>query len=453
MRKEGLSDLIREVADMEVDRPYGRVVKSTGLVIESEGPISRLGEICHAIVEDPPGSPSFELEAEVVGFHGDRVILMPFKEATGLRPGALVKGLGTEHVVGIGSGVLGRVVDGLGRPVDGRGPLSADRWIPVTSEPPDPIRRPVIHEALPLGIRAIDALLTCGRGQRIGIFAGSGVGKSTLLGMAVRGSQADVCVVALIGERGREVREFIENDLGPEGLKKSVVVAVPSSDSPILRLRGAFTAITMAESFRDSGAQVLFVMDSLTRLAMARREVGLAAGEPPTSRGYPPSVFSMLPRFLERAGTAETGSITGIYTVLVEGDDLSEPVADTTRGLLDGHIVLSRELAALGHYPPIDVLRSVSRLMPRVTEGEHRQLATAARAVLAEYSQIEDSLHLGTYQMGTDPMRDKLISRRKGLMTFLRQGASEKSEFSGIVADLRSVLKTRPKSKREKESK
>jgi flagellum-specific ATP synthase len=301
----------------------------------------------------------------------------------------------------------------------------------------------MIQQVLPIGVRAIDSLLTCGRGQRIGIFAGSGVGKSTLLGMAVRGTAADVCVVALIGERGREVREFLENDLGEEGLAKSVVVVVPSSDSPLLRVKGAFTAVSLAEHFRDAGLDVLFVMDSLTRLCMARREIGLAIGEPPTTRGYPPSVFSLLPQFLERAGTAETGAITGIYTVLVEGDDFSEPVADAARGLLDGHIVLSRELAAHNHYPPIDVLRSVSRLMPRIAAAEHQDQARRARQILAGFAQIEDALNLGTYAPGTDPQKDNLIRDRASVMSYLCQMATEKTTFDETIARLGEVVRTR----------
>ncbi|MBI4863351.1 MAG: FliI/YscN family ATPase [Candidatus Riflebacteria bacterium] len=433
--------MIQELDRLPVDVSYGRVVRTTGLIVEAEGPGVWLGELCQILVEDGRGGRCSEVWSEVVGFNGDRVMLMPFTEVAGLSPGALVRASGTDLMVSTGAGLLGRVVDALGQPTDDRGSLGAVDRTRVTTEPPDPIRRPVIREALPMGVKAIDALLTCGRGQRIGIFAGAGVGKSTLLGMAVRGTSADVCVVALIGERGREVREFIDHDLGPEGLARSVVVVVPSSESPILRIKGAITAITLAESFRDDGKDVLFVMDSLTRLAMARREVGLAVGEPPTRGGYPPSVFSMLPRFLERAGTAERGSITGIYTVLVEGDDLSEPVADAARGLLDGHVVLSRELAGLGHYPAIDVLRSVSRLMPRVAGPEHQELAQRARQVLAEYAQIEDALHLGTYTPGADPKRDRIIAKRRGIMQFLRQRCEERWELSSTLEQLKTACK------------
>lgn len=431
----------REIDSVQLDTTYGRVTRTLGLAVEAEGPPARIGDLCALVLEDPGGGPPTEVGAEVVGFQGDKMLLMPFREIEGLSRGALVRQTGRDLTIPVGPGLLGRVLDGMGRPADGKGEIPAVARVKVSAEPPDPVRRPVIEEALPLGVRAIDGLNTCGRGQRIGIFAGSGVGKSTLMGMAVKGTAADVCVVALIGERGREVREFLDHDLGPDGLAKSVVVAVPSSESPIMRMKGAITAITIAEYFRDRGDNVLFMMDSLTRFCTARREIGLAIGEPPTTRGYPPSVFSLLPRFLERAGTAEKGSITGLYTVLVEGDDFSEPVADQARGLLDGHLVLSRDLAAKNHYPAIDVLRSVSRLMTRVAKPDHQELARKARQTLAEYAQIEDALTLGTYQAGTDPARDRLIARRAAIMDFLSQTTAERPGLEETLERLRAASK------------
>jgi flagellum-specific ATP synthase len=434
-----------EIDSIAVDMRYGRVTRTLGVAVEAEGPAARIGELCHILLHVPGSPRARELPAEVVGFSQDSMILMPFGEIEGLAPGTLVRASGTELAVPVGPGLLGRILDALGRPIDGLGEPPATRRVVPSADPPDPVRRPAIERPLPLGIRAVDALNTIGYGQRIGIFAGSGVGKSTLLSMAVKGTAADVCVVALIGERGREVREFVENDLGEIGLARSVVVAVPSSESPILRLKGAFTALAIAESFRDSGRHVLLVMDSLTRFAMARREVGLAIGEPPTSRGYPVSVYSLLPRFLERAGTsAGGGSITGLYTVLVEGDDLTDPVADAARGLLDGHLVLSRHLAGLDHYPALDVLASVSRLMGRVVVPEHHALARKARQVLARYAQIEDSLTLGTYVPGTDPARDRLIARRGALMRYLRQDATESAPFADVIRDLEGALAPPP---------
>lgn len=437
--------LAHEIDAVPIDAVYGRVTRTLGLAVEAEGPPARLGDTCFLLVDDPHGGPATEVGAEVVGFQGDKMILMPFREVDGLSRGALVRQSGRELTVPVGPALLGRVLDAMGRPADGKGEIPAVGRIKVSCEPPDPISRPVIDTALPLGVRAIDGVNTCGRGQRIGIFAGAGVGKSTLLGMAVKGTAADVCVVALIGERGREVREFLDHDLGPDGLARSVVVVVPSSESPIMRMKGAITAISIAEYFRDRRQHVLFLMDSLTRFCTARREIGLAIGEPPTTRGYPPSVFSMLPRFLERAGTSEHGSITGIYTVLVEGDDFSEPVADQARGLLDGHLVLSRELASMNHYPAIDVLRSVSRLMPRVACPEHQELARRARQTLSEYAQIEDALHLGTYQAGSDAARDRLIARRGAIMEFLAQTTAERPSLCETLERLRACgRKARP---------
>jgi flagellum-specific ATP synthase len=359
--------------------------------------------------------------AEVVAVSGDEVVLMPIDRIDGIRVGAPVRATGRRLTVPTGAGLLGRVLDATGRPIDGRGPLRVERRVPVDAEPPSALHRARIEQPLHLGVRALDTLTTVGRGQRIGLFAGSGVGKSSLLSMIARGSDAAVTVIALIGERGREVREFLEDDLGPAGLARSVVV-VSTADQPALtRSRAAFTATRIAESFRDAGTHVMLMMDSLTRVAMAQREIGLSVGEPPATRGYPPSVFGLLARLLERAGTGQVGSITGVYTVLVDGDDHNEPIADTVRSILDGHVVLDRKLATAGHFPSIDVLGSVSRLASRVTTSQQRAAASTLRSVLAARREVQDLIDVGAYVQGANPRVDAALTHAEAIRAFLTQ--------------------------------
>ena len=417
-------------------RVRGRVTDVIGLVVEGSGPGAPVGSLCRIGEEGEPG-----LLAEVVGFRAGRVLLMPLGDLAGMAPGRPIVLLDERPVVGVSDALLGRVVDGLGRPLDGGGDLDHGHDMPLYGERLNPLERRLIREPLDLGIRAVNALLTCGRGQRLGIFAGSGVGKSTLLGMIARYTRAEVNVIALIGERGREVREFVERDLGPEGRARSVVVAATSDQPPLVRLRGAFLATAIAEYFRDQGRDVLLMMDSVTRVALAQREVGLSVGEPPSTRGYTPSVFALLPRLLERAGQGPRGSITGLYTVLVEGDDLNEPIADTTRSILDGHIGLSRRLASEGHFPAIDVLDSVSRVMPDVTSGEQGALAQRVRAWLSTYREAEDLIQIGAYAKGASALVDDAIARRAALQGFLRQGVGEPSSLADSVAALAAVAR------------
>ncbi|MCU0306374.1 MAG: FliI/YscN family ATPase [Thermoleophilia bacterium] len=402
----------------------GRVAELIGLVVEARGPEASVGERCEIQVggrrwKVPP------VDAEVVGFRHGRTLLMPLGEARGIGPGQVVTASGATLRVEVGDGLLGRVLDGLGRPIDGRPAPPPESRRPVEAAAPDPLGRPPIRTALSLGVRAIDGLMPCGKGQRMGIFAGSGVGKSTLMGMMARRTEADVNVIALVGERGREVREFIEHDLGPEGLARSVVVVATSDQPALVRIKAAFTATAIAEHFRDRGNDVLLLMDSVTRLAYAQREVGLAIGEPPATRGYTPSVFAMLPRLLERAGTTERGTITGLYTVLVEGDDMNEPVADAVRGILDGHIVLSRELAHRFHYPAIDVLASVSRLAPQLLPRDVLLRTGRVRELLAAYRRAEDLISIGAYVPGSDPVVDEARAKMAALTAFLQQTVEE----------------------------
>lgn len=432
MRSETLRPYFARVAAAEPMRLEGKVVQVVGLVIESFGPRASLGELCRIQLGDerPP------LLAEIVGFKDDRNLLMPLGSMEGVKPGHPVIATGETLGVRVGPELLGRVLDGLGHPIDGLGPLRARARVSLEAAPPNPLTRRRIQEAMPLGVRALDGLLTCGQGQRLGIFAGSGVGKSTLLGMLARYARADLNVIALIGERGREVREFLERDLGPEGLARSVVVVATSDQPALQRLKGAFTATAIAEYFRDQGRNVILMMDSVTRFAMAQREVGLAVGEPPATKGYTPSVFALLPRLLERSGTSETGAITAFYTVLVEGDDTNEPISDTVRGILDGHVILSRDLAALNHYPAIDVLGSVSRLMPEIASTEHRQTAGALREVLAVYREARDLINIGAYAAGSNPAIDRAIAKIDAVNGFLRQGTTESSDFESSVRAL-----------------
>ncbi|MEX2031946.1 MAG: FliI/YscN family ATPase [Dehalococcoidia bacterium] len=410
----------------------GRVREVTGLLAEVDGIPGRLGEMCR--IERPGGGEA--IESEVVGFKGDRTLVMPLGDLHGVQAGARVVARGGLLTVPVGPEVLGRVLDGLGRPIDGKGPILASHRQPRAGESPHVLERTTIREPLSTGVRAIDGLLTCGLGQRIGIFAGSGVGKSTVLAMIARHASTDVNVIALIGERGREVREFIEDNLGPEGLARSVVVVSTSDEPAPLRLNAAWVATTIAEEFRGAGLNVTLLMDSVTRFAMAQREIGLALGEPPAMKGYTPSVFANLARLLERAGTGSTGTITGFYTVLVESDDMTEPVTDTVRGTLDGHIVLSRDLAAENHYPAIDVLQSVSRVMPAITSPEHREAAGKMREYMARYRRSRDLVSIGAYQPGSDPALDEALQRLPLIDNFLRQRPDQAQTLEASVGGL-----------------
>lgn len=414
-----------KMARLDPVRQNGKVAQVIGLVIESIGPPAMIGEICDIYYDranhyDPDTPP---IKAEVVGFRENRVLLMPLGVMDGIKPGSEVVASRRPQQVMVSDTLLGRMLDGLGNPMDGGPPLDARRAYPINAAPPNAVTRPRITEPLQTGVRALDGLLTIGKGQRMGIFAGSGVGKSTLMGMMARSSSADVNVIALVGERGREVRDFVEESLGVEGVQKSVVVVATSDQPPLVRIKAALVATTIAEYFRDRGADVMLMMDSVTRFAMAQREVGLAVGEPPATRGYTPSVFAMLPRLLERSGTSSSssGSITGLYTVLVDGDDMNEPIADAARGILDGHIVLSRELAHQGHYPAIDVLQSVSRVMPQITGPEHRNAANVLRDLLAAYRNAEDLINIGAYVEGSNPRIDRARQKIDAIHSFLRQ--------------------------------
>jgi len=428
------------VTRLDTVRANGLVSQVIGLVVESIGPAAQIGEICE--IRHGGGRNSPTVKAEVVGFKANRVLLMPLGEMTGIKPGSEVVATGNIQQVTVGSCLLGRVLDGLGAPIDGLGrPSSADiRKYPIFAAPPDAMTRRRITEPVSLGIRAIDGLLTLGKGQRLGIFAGSGVGKSTILGMIARNTTADVNVICLVGERGREVREFIESDLGEEGLRRSVVVVATSDLPPLVRLKAPLVATAIAEYFRDQGKDVLLMMDSVTRLAMAQREVGLAVGEPPATRGYPPSVFAMLPKILERSGTSDKGTITALYTVLVEGDDENEPISDAVRGILDGHIWLSRDLASRGHYPAIDVGRSVSRVMPQVTSTDQRLAATHLRETLATFKEAEDLINIGAYVSGSNPRIDSARRLIEPVRAFLRQGVHEQSTFEETVSALEGIF-------------
>ncbi len=432
----GSDELVRLLGEVDTIRRLGRVRQTIGLIVESDGPPARVGELCHIHTDDQ----RVPILAEVVGFRDNRLLMMPFGDTEQIRVNSEVVATGEPMRLAVGPAMLGRVLDGLGQPIDDLGPVPAEDFYPISSAPPPPMTRRRITDPLPLGIRAIDGLITCGKGQRLGIFSGSGVGKSMLLGMIARNTKADINVIALVGERGRELREFIDLALGPEGLQRSVVVAVTSDKSPLIRLRGAYVATAIAEYFRDQGADVLLMMDSVTRFAWAQREVGLAVGEPPTRGGYTPSVFAKLPQLLERSGMAQTGSITGLYTVLVEGDDLTEPVADAVRSILDGHVVLSRDLATRNHYPAVDVLESISRLMPHITSEQHRDAAGRMRKLLADYDEAEDLINLGAYQHGSNPAVDDAIRLRQPLLDLLQQSAEERVEFAETLARMQQIV-------------
>jgi flagellum-specific ATP synthase len=400
----------------------GRVINLIGLIIEATGLEAEVGEVC----EVETGRNRDSVPAEVVGFRDSRTLLMPLGEMHGIGPGRAVTPTGRQFRVNVDDELLGRVLDGLGRPLDARGDAPAGSPLSTIAAAPDPMERPAIKDRVSLGVRALDALVPCGRGQRLGIFAGSGVGKSSLLGMIARSTSADVNVICLVGERGREVREFIERDLG-SALTRSVVIVATSDQPALVRIKAAFTATTIAEYFRDRGNNVMLMMDSVTRFAMAQREVGLAIGEPPATRGYTPSVFALLPKLLERSGTNRNGSITGLYTVLVDGDDMNEPIADSVRSILDGHIVLSRDLAHANHYPAIDVLSSVSRLIGEVVSPDVRAAGQEVRRMMAAYKEKEDLIAIGAYQHGADPVTDIAIAKRDPINAFLRQRVDEPS--------------------------
>ncbi len=430
---------------LEVARPltYGRLVELKGLHLLARGVDAAVGDLVAVGGDEMRSDETFAaVLAEVVASTPEGVVCMPLGPTDGLRRGAPVRSTGAPLGVPVGDALRGRVLDGLGRPVDGGPALTGAPMVRVENAAPAPLSRSRVDRQVGLGVRALDAFVPCGRGQRMSIMAGSGVGKSTLLSMIARGTEAAVSVIALIGERGREVREFIENDLGPEGLSRSVVVVATSDAPPVVRLRAAFVATRIAEWFRDSGEDVLLMMDSLTRVAMAQREIGLSAGEPPTTRGYPPSVFGMLPRLLERAGPGATGSITGLYTVLVEGDDLQDPIGDTSRSILDGHIVLSRRLATGGHYPSIDVLESLSRVAPSVTDREQLAAATTLRRLLAAHRDVRELVEIGAYAAGSDPDADRALALMPRIQAFLRQPVDEPTSVTETWRMLHELLGT-----------
>ena len=422
--------------DLDPVRVYGKVSKVVGLIAEGQGIKAPLGSVCNIL---PDGQKS-AVPAEVVGFRDKSCLFMPYGELRGIAPGSLIQSSTTPSLFPVGRRYLGRTVDAFGNPIDNKGPIDPNRFYPLYGQAPSPLDRPRITDPMDVGVRAINGLLTLGKGQRVGIMAGSGVGKSTLMGMIARYTKADVNVIGLVGERGREVLEFIEKDLGPEGMARSVLVVATSDQSPLVRMRAAWAATAMAEYFRDQGSDVILMMDSITRFAMAGREVGLAAGEPPTTKGYTPSVFASLPKLLERAGRTEKGSITGIYTVLVDGDDFNEPIADSTRSILDGHIVLTRDLADQGHYPAIDVLRSISRLRSDVTGQEDLAAGREMIRLLATYRRVEDMVNIGAYQSGANPDIDQALQMIGPIRGYLQQAVAQAETLEGSFAALRGMF-------------
>lgn len=437
-----MEDLIEKyrsiINSADIIKVNGRVVDVIGLVIISIGPNVALGEICTIV--DKSG---YEVcKCEVVGFKEGKVLSIAIGEIQKISPACEIVATGKTSMVGVGEALLGRVIDGLGNPIDGKGDIDFVGYRSTYREPPSPLERERITRPLQTGVRAIDGLLTCGRGQRIGIFAGSGVGKSVTLGMIARNTNADINIISLIGERGREVREFIEKDLGEEGLKRSIVVVATSDKSALIRIKGAFIATTLAEYFRDLGKDVVLMMDSVTRFAMAQREIGLTIGEPPTTKGYTPSVFAMLPKLLERAGCSDRGSITGFYTVLVDGDDMNEPIADAVRSILDGHIVLSRKIANKGQFPAIDPLQSISRVMSDITTADHKKRALNFIEILSTYKEAEDLINIGAYVRGSNPQIDHALSKINLLRSFLVQDMYEKAIYSETVNRLREIIDT-----------
>ncbi|QDQ01731.1 flagellar protein export ATPase FliI [Lysinibacillus fusiformis] len=429
------AQLIEQIPNIPTFKKFGRVTRVVGLMIESQGPDSSIGDVCKIHVDTSKNGHQIIL-AEVVGFKDEIVVLMPFTSLREISIGCLVEGTGAPLEVRVGPELIGKVLDSMGNPIDGTLLPKGLMTVPTEQDPPNPLTRPPIDERLEVGVKAIDGMLTVGNGQRVGIFAGSGVGKSTLLGMIARNTQADLNVIALVGERGREVREFIERDLGQEGLSRSIVVAATSDQPALMRIKGAFTATAIAEYFRNRGLNVMLMMDSVTRVAMAQREIGLATGEPPAQKGYTPSVFAILPKLLERTGTNEKGSITAFYTVLVDGDDMNEPIADTVRGILDGHIVLDRNLANKGQYPAINVLKSVSRLMNHVAEPEHKKAAERLRELYYTYDKSEDLINIGAYKRGTSQEIDEAIYYEPLITAYLKQGYLDKVTLEESMNEL-----------------
>ena len=413
-------------------KEIGKITEIIGLTIESEGPKSSIGDLCY-IYNNLGETP---IMAEVVGFRKDKILLMPLASPDGIRPGALVINTGETMKIGVGNQLIGRVLNGLGQPIDTLGEIRFSEYRSTHADAINPLKRKRITEPLSLGIKAIDGFATVGKGQRLGIFAGSGVGKSTTLGMMAKNTSADINVIALIGERGREVKEFIEEILGTEGMKRSIIIAATSEQPSLVKIKAAFVATTIAEYFRDKGKNVLFMLDSITRIAMAQREVGLAIGEPPATRGYTPSVFALMPKLMERTGTNEFGTITGLYTVLVEGDDFNEPISDTARSILDGHIVLSRALAHKNHYPAIDVLQSLSRVMNDITNNEHKMAMSNIKNLLAVHTKNEDLINIGAYVTGSDPLCDKAIKNMDDINNFLKQSIKDKIDYETCINEL-----------------
>lgn len=429
--------LIDIVEKLPVCQLKGKISQAIGLTLEATGPRLSLGELCYIRTNHGTGR---YVPAEVVGFRNNRTLLMPLGDLEGIGPGSELLASGMTLRVKVGMELRGRVLNGLGEPIDGKGPLRTTLTYPVMNQPPGPLSRKRITEVLPVGVKAIDALITAGKGQRMGILAGSGVGKSTLMGMIARNTEASINVIALIGERGREVREFLERDLGEQGLERSVVIVATSDQPALVRIKGAFVATSIAEYFRDQGMDVLLLMDSLTRFALAQREVGLATGEPPATRGYTPSVFALLPRLLERAGTSQKGTITGLYTVLVEGDDMNEPITDAVRGIVDGHIALSRNMAAMNLYPAIDVLNSISRVMIDIVSPEHLQAANRFRSLLATYQDASDLIDIGAYKKGANPRIDKALEHISAMQNFLRQDIYEGALFNRTISEMQQSI-------------
>ncbi|KHE72739.1 flagellar protein export ATPase FliI [Halobacillus sp. BBL2006] len=434
MNKQALLNVINR---SDTYKRFGRIHRVVGLMVESKGPDASIGDLCYIHTK----SQGKAIAAEVVGFNNENILLMPYREMRDIRPGSLVEATGEPMKIKAGLGLIGNVLDATGKPLDGSSLPKGLKPYPSDQEPPNPLSRPTIKEPIQVGVRAIDSLLTVGKGQRVGIFAGSGVGKSTLMGMISRNSSADLNVIALIGERGREVREFIENDLGEDGLNRSIVIVATSDQPALMRMKGAYTATAISEYFRDQGYHVNLLMDSVTRFAMAQREIGLATGEPPTTKGYTPSVFAHLPKLLERTGTSRKGSVTAFYTVLVDGDDLNEPISDTVRGILDGHFVLDRKLAEQGHFPAINTLKSISRVMKKIIDGKHQDSAEKLRALLATYEENRELIQIGAYKKGSSQEIDQAIHYHNSIIHFLRQDIHEPSSFEQSNELLKDLFK------------
>lgn len=433
-----VKELVNEVKHISSFKRYGKVTRVVGLMIESKGPATSIGDVCYIYIGH--SNSRKRIQAEVVGFKEEHVILMPYTSVRDISPGCMVETTAKPLQIKVGERLIGKVLNPLGDPLDGSGLPRGLTPVITEQTPPNPLERPPIVEPIEVGVRTIDSLLTVGNGQRIGIFAGSGVGKSTMMGMIARNTKADLNVIALIGERGREVREFIERDLGPEGLTRSIVIVATSDQPPLMRIKGAYTATAIAEYFRDQGLNVMFMMDSVTRVAMAQREIGLAVGEPPTTKGYTPSVFAILPSLLERTGTNQRGSITAFYTVLVDGDDMNEPIADTVRGIVDGHIVLDRNLANKGQYPAINVLKSVSRVMNNIVSLEHRKAAEKLRDLLSIYIDSEDLISIGAYKRGSSYEIDEAIHYYPKIISFLKQGTDQKISIHESIEMLHALI-------------